>query len=251
MLIKTLFATARKRKPSIIFIDEIDSLAMSRSESDNDGSRRIKTELFVQMQGALSDNSGVFVLAASNTPQDLDDAFLRRFDKLLYIPLPDFEARKDIISMRFPKTSGITQEFLTDMAMKTEGLSGSDIDILSKKANMESLARFSKCRFFKTINIEGKLYYTPCHSGSTGALKMTHSDVPKGRLIYSIVATTDDIQKCVREARPRINASKLRLLERFAEENAEQIFKSVPENIKPIKISKTSKFIAFIFNIFD
>lgn len=63
---------ARERKPSIIFIDEIDSLCGSRSEGENDSARRIKTEFLVQMQGVGNNNDGVLVLGATNTPWEID-----------------------------------------------------------------------------------------------------------------------------------------------------------------------------------
>lgn len=76
------------KKPSIIFIDEIDSLTLTRSDNDNDCSRRIKSELLVQMDG-LYNNEGIFILAATNTPYNVDDAFLRRFDKMVYVSFPN------------------------------------------------------------------------------------------------------------------------------------------------------------------
>ena len=78
-LIKQLFKMARERKPSIIFIDEIDSLCGQRSEGENDSARRIKTEFLVQMQGVGSNNDGVLVLGATNVPWELDQAMRRRF----------------------------------------------------------------------------------------------------------------------------------------------------------------------------
>ena len=78
-LIKTLFKMAREKKPSIIFIDEVDSLCGSRSEGENDSSRRIKTEFLVQMQGVGNDMDGVLVLGATNVPWELDNAIRRRF----------------------------------------------------------------------------------------------------------------------------------------------------------------------------
>jgi vacuolar protein-sorting-associated protein 4 len=80
---------ARENKPSIIFIDEIDSLCGSRSEGENETGRRIKTEFLVQMQGVGNDMDGVLVLGASNVPWELDPAIRRRFEKRIYIPLPD------------------------------------------------------------------------------------------------------------------------------------------------------------------
>ena len=71
---------ARAHKPSIIFIDEIDSLTSSRSDTESESSRRIKTELLVQMQGVGNDNDGILVLGATNIPWVLDAAIRRRFE---------------------------------------------------------------------------------------------------------------------------------------------------------------------------
>ena len=70
---------ARENKPSIIFIDEIDSLASSRSDAESEGSRRIKTEFLVQMNGVGHDDTGVLVLGATNIPWQLDNAIKRRY----------------------------------------------------------------------------------------------------------------------------------------------------------------------------
>ena len=72
---------ARKRKPSIIFIDEIDSVAGQRGDNESDSIRRIKTEFLVQMQGVGNDNDGVLVLGATNIPWSLDSAIRRRFER--------------------------------------------------------------------------------------------------------------------------------------------------------------------------
>jgi len=77
-LVKQLFEMAREQKPAIIFIDEVDSLASSRSESESEGSRRIKTEFLVQMNGVGHDDTGVLVLGATNIPWQLDSGIKRR-----------------------------------------------------------------------------------------------------------------------------------------------------------------------------
>jgi SpoVK/Ycf46/Vps4 family AAA+-type ATPase len=78
-LVKQLFVMARESKPAIIFIDEIDSLAGTRNESESEGSRRIKTEFLVQMNGVGHDDTGVLVLGATNIPWQLDNAIKRRY----------------------------------------------------------------------------------------------------------------------------------------------------------------------------
>lgn len=77
-LVRSLFEMARESKPSIIFIDEIDSLCSSRSDSESESARRIKTEFLVQMNGVGNDTDGVLVLAATNIPWQLDSAIRRR-----------------------------------------------------------------------------------------------------------------------------------------------------------------------------
>ena len=77
-LVRSLFELAREAKKAIIFIDEIDSLCSSRSEGENDSTRRIKTEFLVQMQGVGKDADGILVLGATNIPWDIDSAMRRR-----------------------------------------------------------------------------------------------------------------------------------------------------------------------------
>lgn len=78
-LVKQLFQLARENKPSIIFIDEVDSLCGSRGEGESEASRRIKTEFLVQMQGVGNSMDGVLVLGATNIPWQIDSAIRRRF----------------------------------------------------------------------------------------------------------------------------------------------------------------------------
>lgn len=94
-LVKALFVYARVRQPSVIFLDEIDSVLTKRSENENEATRRLKTEFLVQLEGAhtTTEQDRVLLVGATNRPQELDDAARRRFTKRLYIPLPDFQVR--------------------------------------------------------------------------------------------------------------------------------------------------------------
>ncbi|RLN86918.1 hypothetical protein BBJ28_00025083 [Nothophytophthora sp. Chile5] len=91
--------TTRIPEPSVIFIDEIDSLLTQRSSEENEASRRMKTEFLVQLDGAGTKAKDIIlVVGATNRPQELDEAARRRFVKRLYIPLPSFDARLDMIN---------------------------------------------------------------------------------------------------------------------------------------------------------
>lgn len=80
-LIKALFELARKNKPAVIFIDEIDSVLSARTDGENEATRRLKTEFLIQMQGVGKDDKGILVLGATNIPWGLDPAVRRRFQK--------------------------------------------------------------------------------------------------------------------------------------------------------------------------
>jgi katanin p60 ATPase-containing subunit A1 len=97
-LVRVLFDLARHYEPSTIFIDEIDSIMCQRDSSgEHEGSRRMKTELLIQLDGLFKTDARVFLLAASNLPWDLDMALLRRLEKRILVPLPNDEARLGMI----------------------------------------------------------------------------------------------------------------------------------------------------------
>mmetsp|Transcript_16770 Transcript_16770/g.38249 ORF Transcript_16770/g.38249 Transcript_16770/m.38249 type:complete len:509 (-) Transcript_16770:5-1531(-) len=141
-LVRVLFELARYHKPSTIFLDEIDSIMSQRLSSgqEHDGSRRMKTELLIQMDGVMSSSDLVFLLCASNLPWDLDSALLRRLEKRIFVPLPSEEARKNIIQKHLDETRANGLDY--DLAAKrTEGFSGSDVVALCKEAAMKPLRR--------------------------------------------------------------------------------------------------------------
>eukprot|EP01097_Dermamoeba_algensis_P010664 TRINITY_DN795_c0_g1_i1.p1 TRINITY_DN795_c0_g1~~TRINITY_DN795_c0_g1_i1.p1 ORF type:complete len:348 (-),score=46.01 TRINITY_DN795_c0_g1_i1:886-1929(-) len=121
-LVRSLFELARDSKPAIIFIDEIDSLCSTRSDSESESARRIKTEFLVQMDGIGKDADGILVLAATNTPWTLDAAIRRRCEKRIYIPLPDAAARFLMFRIHINSiTHNITDAQFKKLAEMTDG----------------------------------------------------------------------------------------------------------------------------------
>ena len=142
-LVRTLFALASFYQPSVVFIDEIDSLLTARSENENEASRRIKTEFLVQLDGAGTNvEDRILIIGATNRPQEIDDAFVRRLSKRLYIPLPNKISRKQLIKRVLEKERKsnnkyeITDEDIDDIINKTKGYSGSDLINVCKEAAM-------------------------------------------------------------------------------------------------------------------
>ena len=142
-LVRTLFALASFYQPSVVFIDEIDSLLTSRSENENEASRRIKTEFLVQLDGAGTNaEDRILIIGATNRPQEIDDAFVRRLSKRLYIPLPNKISRKQLIMRVLEKERknnnkyDITDADIDDIIDKTKGYSGSDLINVCKEAAM-------------------------------------------------------------------------------------------------------------------
>ncbi|CAA9965803.1 AAA family ATPase [Pyrenophora teres f. maculata] len=155
-LVRALFQLAKMLAPSIIFVDEIDSLLSARSGSgEHEASRRIKTEFLIQWSdlqkaaagSALTDKekekgdaTRVLVLAATNLPWAIDEAARRRFVRRQYIPLPEGWVRKQqIVTLLSHQKHELSDEDLDHLVTLTEGFSGSDITALAKDAAMGPL----------------------------------------------------------------------------------------------------------------
>ncbi|KAF4139495.1 AAA+ lid domain [Phytophthora infestans] len=135
-LVRALFEMARELQPSVVFMDEIDALLSTRSASENDASRRIKNQFFIELDGAASSQEDrVLVMGATNLPQELDEAIVRRLEKRIYVPLPDPSSREGLIRhlLRSQKFSLSSRDFKLIVKV-TEGYSGSDLKAVCKDA---------------------------------------------------------------------------------------------------------------------
>ncbi|KAK3022780.1 hypothetical protein RJ639_045803 [Escallonia herrerae] len=142
-LVKVLFELARHHAPSTIFLDEIDAIISQRGEarSEHEASRRLKTELLIQMDGLTRTDELVFVLAATNLPWELDAAMLRRLEKRILVPLPEPEARRAMFEELLPSPPDEAKLPYSLLVERTEGYSGSDIRLVCKETAMQPLRR--------------------------------------------------------------------------------------------------------------
>ena len=213
-LIRGLFDLAREKKPSIIFIDEIDSLLSERKDSDSESGRRIKTEFLVQIDGVGKSMDGILLLAATNIPWGLDPAVRRRFEKKIYIPLPDFEARKYLIKLRIKNTpNNLTEQDIEEVARRTEGYSGADIKILTREASFLSLRNLQSAEYFAPYN--GMMW--PCNPDQPGAIKMTWRDVEPDKLQPPIVNVRDFLVS-LQNIHPSVSPNDLKKYDDFTRE---------------------------------
>ncbi|KAG0680746.1 Vacuolar protein sorting-associated protein 4 [Pichia californica] len=214
-LVKQLFSMAREQKPSIIFIDEVDALCGPRGEGESEASRRIKTELLVQMNGVGNDAEGVLVLGATNIPWQLDSAIRRRFERRIYIALPDPEARLEMFKLNISETPcTLTPQDYHTLANITEGYSGHDIAVVVKDALMQPIRKIQSATHFKKIesinNETGEKFtqYQPCSPGEEDAIEMNWMELDGDQLKEPDLCLTDFL-KAVKTNKPTVNQADL------------------------------------------
>ena len=194
-LVRILFEMARFYSPSVIFIDEIDSLCGQRGGQDHEASRRVKSEILMQMDGVgIDKDKQVMVLAATNFPWEIDEALVRRLEKRIHIPLPDAEARRQMfeLNMRSINLSPDVQPLA--LAEKTEGYSGADIALICRDASLMSMRRA----------IEGK---TPEEIKS----------MPKEQLEQPI--TESDFISALGKTKPSVNPEDIKKFQKWAQDH--------------------------------
>ena len=153
--IRDLFYQARKSGPCILFIDEIDAIGRSRGSGfggGHDEREQTLNQLLTEMDGFDQYEQTIVVLAATNMPEVLDKALLRpgRFDRVLYVPYPDFDARFELLQIHTKKVPLDPQLDLKEVAEGIEGLSGADIENLVNIAALKISQ--SNLFFFILIN---------------------------------------------------------------------------------------------------
>jgi katanin p60 ATPase-containing subunit A1 len=135
-LISALFAAARDRSPAVVFLDEFESLIPQRGGGESGVERRIISTLLAELDGLAQkgDDRYVLTIAATNLPWLIDKAMLSRFEKKVYIPLPDAAARRAILAIQVEQNGHETAHDLNELTQRTAGYSGREIERLCKEA---------------------------------------------------------------------------------------------------------------------
>lgn len=259
-MVRQLFMMARQKaretkRSSIIFVDEIDSLTSSRSEGENEASRRVKTEFLIQMQGVHASTGGkkkekngedgdkegsdgeereevgegrVLLLAATNIPWTLDSAIRRRFERRIYIPLPDKAARVQMFKIHLGENTPHTllEAHFQDLAARTEMYSGSDIENVVRNALMETVRALQVATHFRYVTgpdpNDPKKTVTnrivPCSPGAKGAFEATLHTLKQPELLMELPVSYADFCKSLMTAKASVSASDLGKYEAFTRE---------------------------------
>ncbi|MCL2629429.1 MAG: ATP-dependent zinc metalloprotease FtsH [Alphaproteobacteria bacterium] len=173
--VRELFKLAKQNAPCIVFIDEIDAIGQKRGKglmSDHDREQTLN-QLLIEMDG-FENNSGIIVIAATNRPDILDSALLRpgRFDRQVYIELPDKDGRRDILKIYAEKLKLDGSVDLDVTARGTSGFSGAELANLMNEAALLAVRRKSKTVSAKDLdNARDKILMGPEKS-----IKMTDND---------------------------------------------------------------------------
>ena len=171
-----LIGLAIHKKPAIIFIDNITNFIDNRGE--------YKCQLF-NFFNKIEKNEGIILICTTNYPWELETGFLSKFQKKIYIPLPDFEAKKAILKLNTKDTPNtLTEEQIEDIIKRTNPLVGSEVTFLSMEAIFEPIRKCQSSEYFKKIpGINGqKFNYVPCTENEPGAIKMKMNEIPKDEL---------------------------------------------------------------------
>jgi 26S proteasome subunit P45 family len=153
--IRELFKRAKQVSPSIIFFDEIDALVPRRGKLIHEAAERIVSQLLTEMSG-IEEMKGVVVIAATNRPDLVDPALLRagRIDRFILVPAPDEKARLEILKIHTRNMPLDKDVDLKEIAKRTEGYSGADLEAICREAAMNALREDIKAKKVKRKHFE-------------------------------------------------------------------------------------------------
>ncbi len=196
-LITALYESARTHAPSIVFIDELDSITMSRDGDQGEASRKVLATLLAELDGFQDKKSDklILTLSATNTPWSLDDAVLSRFPKRIYIPLPDKKACQDIIKIQ-TKGLDISQVDLENIGEQcvTRNYSGRDLQNVCRDA-MKSMTRRINKDIFDNIENMAELSFDELQKKTLKAGPLSMEDFTQAIARIKSPLTPDDFKR--------------------------------------------------------
>ncbi|MHB1440858.1 MAG: ATP-binding protein [Cuniculiplasma sp.] len=142
-IVSSLYGVAREKSPAVVFLDEIESLLRQRGDG-NKNAGAVLQQFLAQLDGFSTDESFVMTVAATNVPWELDQAILSRFEKRIYIGLPDVETRKKILEIHTLKKGYQVETSIQSIAEKTTDFSGRDLSFLCSEAIRNMLRRTNR-----------------------------------------------------------------------------------------------------------
>ena len=163
------------------------------------------------------ENDKILVLGATNIPWVLDSGILRRFEKRIYIPLPEERARCTMFKLHIGTTpNSLTENDYRLLASKTDGFSGADIGVLVRDALMQPVRKVQNATHFKRMsgpsrsdpNVIVDDLLTPCSPGDAGAIEMPWMEVPGDKLLEPIVSV-NDMLRSLANSKPTVNQTDL------------------------------------------
>ena len=214
-LVRILFEMARFYAPSTIFIDEVDSIGQKRGDGDNEASRKVMAEMLVQMDGVsgkldqedisieeLKKNI-VMVMGATNLPWDLDDALRRRFEKRVYIPLPNEKGRKEMFNINMKGIKVDNNIDMDKLVKLTDGYSGADIANVCREASLMQMRR-------ELMKTGGKLNFTKIKLNPSASL-INELDAP---------VSQQDFETAIKNISKSVSQNDIKKYDQFTQEYA-------------------------------
>ncbi|QQR87271.1 MAG: AAA family ATPase [Flavobacteriales bacterium] len=165
---KRIFDVARKNRPCVLFIDEIDALGANRGHMKHSGGSHVINQFLTEMDGIDADNEGLLIIGATNMPWHIDPAFRRpgRFDRTIFVPPPDTEGRASILEILL-KGKPVKDVAVRDIAKKTEHFSGADLKAVIDLAIEEKLKSAMKTGVPEPLTTKDLLKAAGSHKATT------------------------------------------------------------------------------------
>jgi len=232
-MVKELFNLAREKRPCIIFLDEVDALVSARgSGGESESSRRVKTAFLTQMQGMGNDMDGILVLGATNCPYLVDSAIRRRFEKRVYIALPDPETRATMFKRNLRDAyHNLTEDDFKILGSDqySKGRSGADVKTICKDANMMPVSRLQTATHFVKASVPNydnpeiiEEKWVPCAPNQSGAVQKSWKDFEDPTQIQEQKLSMKDMCRACLRNKATVGEDQLEEFQKFTREFGEE-----------------------------